>query len=98
MVDSASKEDPVYHWDPKKAKSNHQKHGVYFSDAELVLEDDMAITITEKFTDENRFVTIGMDAFGNILVVVYTYRDDEVRIISARKATPRERKKYEAKR
>ena len=60
-----------------------------------VLEDDEALTLDDDDPDEDRFITIGTDALGRILVVVYTWRDEHIRIISARKATPRERKQYE---
>jgi len=90
-----SEEYPGCQWDPDKSKSNYQKHRVSFADAVIVLEDDMAITISDESSDENRFVTIGMDANFKILVVVYTYCEDDIRIISARKATPTERKQYE---
>jgi len=60
-----------------------------------VLYDHVAITIRDHIDDEEeRFVTLGMDALGRILVVVYTWRDENVRIISARQATPRERRRY----
>jgi uncharacterized DUF497 family protein len=60
-----------------------------------VLEDDAAITISDEHPNEERFVIIGLDALGRILVVVYTWRGDNIRLISARKATPRERQQYE---
>ena len=84
-----------YQWDPKKAKSNYKKHGVRFADAVGVFEDDNAITISDEHERKDRFVTIGMDFLSRILVVVYTFRDIVIRIISARKATARERKMYE---
>jgi hypothetical protein len=87
-----------YQWDAKKAKSNYKKHGIYFSDAVSVFSDEWAITIEDDDPEEQRFVTLGMDSFGRILVVVYTWRDKEIRIISARKATRRQIKQYEEKR
>src|SRR5207245_608241 len=60
-----------------------------------VLHDDYAITIPEEGPDEGRFVTTGMDALGRVLVVVYTWRENRVRIISARAATSRERRQHE---
>ena len=84
-----------YQWDDKKAKSNRRKHGVEFADAVSVLADDFAITIEDDYPDEERFVTIGMDALGRILVVIYTWRGESIRIISARKAIPYERKQYD---
>ncbi len=82
-------------WDSRKAAANLSKHGVDFADAATVVYDDQAITIPEERSGEERFVTIGMDALGRILVVVYTWRDERLRLISARKATPRERRQYE---
>ena len=84
-----------YEWDPAKAISNRQKHKVSFADAVAVFEDPSAITIADEFSAEERFVIIGMDAFGEVLVVVYTWRGvDTVRVISARKATRNERRTY----
>ena len=82
-------------WDPKKAKANFRKHRVSFADAVLVLSDDLAITIEDPRHAEQRFVTIGSDALGHVLVVVYTYREGRIRLISARDATPTERARYE---
>lgn len=76
-----------------------QKHGIDFADAVGVLEDDWALTIKHQHEeDEERFATVGMDLLGRIIDVVYTYRNDDIRIISARKATRKERKVYETKR
>ena len=85
-------------WDPEKAAANRRKHGVDFADAVTALSDEMALTTPEDTEEENRSVTLGMDALGRLLVVVYTWRGDEVRVISARRATPAERREYEAKR
>ncbi len=84
-----------HQWDPNKAKSNLRKHGVGFADAVGVFEDENAITIEDEHESENRFITIGRDFLRRILVVVYTFRGVIIRIISARKATARERKIYE---
>jgi len=84
-------------WDPGKAAANQRKHGIRFADAELVLFDPAAITV-EDFTaeDERRHVSLGADALGRVLVIVYTYSDqEEVRLISARRATRKERRQYE---
>jgi uncharacterized DUF497 family protein len=84
-----------YQWDPDKARLNKRKHGVDFSDAVGVFEDEMAITIEDPdAAGEQRFVTLGMDKLGRIVVVVYTYRRDEIRLISARKANKGEEKQY----
>ena len=88
------KMDIEYELDPKKAASNLRKHGVAFANAAIALEDEMALTIADDSADEKRYVTIGADDTGRILVVVHTYRDAGIRIISARTATPRERKQY----
>lgn len=83
-------------WDPAKAKANLRKHGVHFSDAETAFFDPLALTIEEQDADgEQRFVTLGSDALGRVLVVVYTYLGEAIRLISARRATPTERKHYE---
>jgi len=84
-----------YQWDPEKSRANLQKHGITFADAATIFSDERAITISDEHPDEDRFVTIGMDALGRILVVVYTFRRESIRIISARKATARERNQYE---
>ncbi|MEI8306288.1 MAG: BrnT family toxin [Chloroflexales bacterium] len=84
-----------YVWNPEKARFNREKHGIRFADAVAVLEDVLALTIPDHHADEDRFITIGEDAFGQILVVVYTYRgEDTIRMISARVATRQERRMY----
>jgi hypothetical protein len=86
-------------WDANKAASNLKNHGVDFADAASVLLDDMALTILDDSVDEEaRFVTLGMDALERLLVVVYTWREDTLRLISARPATTGERRRYESKR
>ena len=87
-----------YEWDPNKEKSNFRKHGIKFADAVGVFEDENAITIEDDDARESRFITIGMDFLNRILVVVFTFRNIVIRIISARKATARERKIYEEQR
>ena len=85
-----------YAWDPDKAAANRTKHGVSFADAVAVFSDDLALTIADEFAAEECFVTIGNDAVGRVLVVVYTWRGtDTIRLISARKATRTERTQYE---
>lgn len=86
-------------WDPAKAAANLRKHGIDFADASLVLEDDLALTVQDIGAEsEERFVTIGADPVGRILVVVYTWRGERIRFISARRATARERRQYEERR
>ena len=83
-------------WDPAKARANLAKHGIHFPDAVSALEDEQALTIRDSSsTEEERWITLGMDALGRILVVVYTWRGEHLRLISARPATPRERRQYE---
>jgi uncharacterized DUF497 family protein len=83
-------------WDHAKARLNFRKHGVIFADAVASLEDEGALTMRDPFSsEEERWVTMGLDAFGRVLVVVYTWRGDTARLISARKATARERRQYE---
>jgi uncharacterized DUF497 family protein len=85
----------IYQWDDEKADSNYRKHGIEFADAVSVFADDYAVTIEDDYPDEERFVIIGTDAFGRVLVVVFTWRGESIRVISARKATPQEQKQYE---
>ena len=89
-----------YEWNPEKAKANLDAHNVDFSEAATVLEDDFALTRDDDDAhDEQRFVTLGMSGIGNLLVVVYTYREpDIIRLISAWKANKPQRKMYEKSR
>jgi uncharacterized DUF497 family protein len=89
--------DDDIEFDPTKAWMNLAKHGVSFSSAEEALCDPMAITIEDPDAiDEQRFVTVGMDAGGRLLVVVHTPRNRRTRLISARKASKRETGQYHA--
>jgi uncharacterized protein len=85
----------AYQWDRNKAATNFNKHGIDFADAVFVFSDDLAVTVNDERFDEERFITIGIDAFGRVLVVVYTLRGNDIRLISARKATRPERTEYE---
>lgn len=84
-------------WDPKKANSNAQKHGVDFREASTVFEDPLSVTFADPDHSEReqRFLIIGMSALGRVLVIAHTESGDTVRIVSARAATPRERRFYE---
>ena len=85
-------------WNPVKARANREKHGVAFPDAEAVLYDANAITREDDVVDDDeRYVTLGMVALGRILVVVYTYRGDAIRQITARRATRNEVRVYEGR-
>jgi uncharacterized protein len=91
----AYNESMSYQWDKEKAAANVSKHGIDFADAVTTFSDDCAITLTDERFEEERFITIGRDALGRILVVVYTWRGNEIRLISARKAMRHERTQYE---
>ena len=86
-----------FEFDPAKAHSNLRKHSVSFAHAEQALRDPMAITIEDPDTvGEQRFVTLGMDALGRVIVVVHTQRGEQTRLISARKASRGEAEQYHA--
>jgi len=89
-----------FEWDRKKADSNRNKHGVSFDEAVTVFYDPLAATFRDPdhSIGENRWVTIGYSAKGRLLLVCHTDRREVVRIISARRATSRERKKHETER
>jgi len=85
-----------YEWDPSKSSANFAKHGILLADAVAALEDDLALTRCDPLTaDEERWITMGTDGFGRLPVVVYTWRGRRIRLISARAASPRERREYE---
>ena len=84
----------LYQWDSKKAAINLRKHKIDFADAVSAFADDFALSFEDKRFDEERYITIGTDSLGRVLVVVYTWRDAEIRLISARKATRSERQQY----
>jgi hypothetical protein len=85
-----------YEWDPAKAESNLKKHGVDFADAALSLEDENALVEPDPDAhDEERYLCLAADPVGRVIVTVYTYRDEKIRIISARSASPGERRRYE---
>ena len=83
-------------WDHQKATANLGKHRIDFADAATALHDDRALTVRDAHAGEDRFVSLGMDALGRVLIVVFTWRGSVARIISARKATAQERRQYEA--
>ncbi len=83
-------------FDPKKNEANIAKHGVSLSEADGVLLDPLALTVEDDSPDgEVRYVTVGLNSMGTMMVVVWAERDDDVRLISARKAEPKERRTYE---
>jgi uncharacterized DUF497 family protein len=87
----------TFEWDEEKSRSNVHKHGVPFKEAKTVFNDPFATTIADPdhSLSEERFLDIGMSAKGRILVVWYTERNDNIRMIGCRKASQAERRKYE---
>lgn len=84
-------------FDPTKATANLRKHKVSFAHAEQALRDPRALTIEDPDSiDEQRLVTLGMDALGRLIVVVHTPRGNKTRLISARKASKGESEQYDA--
>jgi hypothetical protein len=87
-----------FEWDDRKAQENPRRHGVSFEESSTIFGDSFSLTIGDSLhsVEEDRFVTIGMSFRGRIVVVVHAKKGDNIRIISARPATPRERREYEA--
>ena len=84
-------------FDPAKGAKNLRKHRVSFAHAEQVLHDERALTIEDPDSEgEPRYITLGMDALGRVLVVIHTPRGANTRLISARRASPAEAKEYYA--
>lgn len=92
----------IFTWDDRKASSNEGKHGVSFDEAMSAFSDDFALFDhdSEQPSEEDRFVLLGLSSHLRVVVVCHTYRqsDSVIRIISARKATARERKTYSERR
>jgi len=88
-----------FEWDLEKAKGNLKKHQVSFYEAATVFGDPLSMTFydPDHSVDENRYITMGLSNLGKLLMVSHTDRGDRIRIISARKATRRERRYYEEK-
>jgi len=87
----------LFVWDPRKAAANVRKHGVGFREAATALEDPLSTTFSDEAHpgDEQRFITIGMSSQSRLLVVAHTETAKMIRVISARRATRRERLFYE---
>ncbi|MEW6220112.1 MAG: BrnT family toxin [Thermodesulfobacteriota bacterium] len=85
-----------FEWDPNKAQTNFTRHNVTFSEAATVFSDPFDITIADPDHSEGefRFLSIGRSEAGRLLVVGYTERNNHIRIITAREATPREARNY----
>ncbi len=86
-----------FEWDPEKAVRNLAKHGVAFAEAATVFGDPFAVTYSDPDHphQEDRFLTFGLSAEGHLLIVSHTDRESRTRIISARRATRKERRIYE---
>ena len=83
-------------FDPKKDAANIRKHGVSLSEGDGVLNDPLALTVEDEVAEgEQRFVTLGMNVFGSLMVLVHPPRGDGARTISVRKPDPKERRNYE---
>ena len=87
----------TFEWDEEKDLSNQRKHGVSFDEAKTVFGDPRSLTIHDEqhSKDEDRYIDMGMTSRGRVIVVSYTERGPNIRIISCRKATKAERKTYE---
>ena len=84
-----------FEWDPKKAEINFEKHRVRFAEAATIFIDNNLLTMLEESGEEERYIAIGREYAGRILFVVYAVRGESIRLISARKATAKERAEYE---
>ncbi len=87
----------VFEWDEVKAKANFKKHKVSFEEGKTIFNDPLLFTFPDNkhSADEERYVNVGLSANGRILILTHTERQGKIRIISCRKATPRERSFYE---
>lgn len=87
----------LFEWDNKKAKKNQINHEISFDEASTAFGDVLSLTIYDPMHSEaeDRFILIGTSVNNRLLVVVHTERNDHIRIISARRATNKERKYYE---
>lgn len=87
-----------FEWDPNKARRNFKKHAVTFDEAVTVFYDPLSATFDDPdhSVGERRLITIGFSAQGRLMAVCHTERGSAVRVISARLATARERKRHEA--
>lgn len=86
-----------FEWDPIKAASNLQKHGVSFGEAASVFGDTLSITVPDPdhSLDEERYIIVGLSNLGRLLIVAHSDREEKTRIISARELTSYERTTYE---
>ena len=83
-------------FDPKKDAANIQKHGISLTEGDGVTDDPLVLTVEDQTAQgEQRFVALGRNIFGDLRIVVYTYRGDDVRLISARRPKPKDVRAYE---
>jgi uncharacterized DUF497 family protein len=87
----------TFEWDEEKAAKNLKNHRISFEEAKTVFNDPLSITVADPdhSIDEDRYIDIGISSQGRLLVVVYTERGQNIRLISSRKATKREQRAYE---
>ena len=92
----------IFEWDENKARTNFEKHKISFAEAHTIFTDPFLITFEDEFhsAEEERFISIGLSERHRVLLAVYTEREEQdeiiiIRIISCRKATTAERKRYE---
>lgn len=87
----------LFEWDPSKAKRNTEIHGITFDEASTAFRDTLSLTIYDPLhsEQEDRYILIGNSMMGKLLVIIHTERSEAIRIISARKATQKERTQYE---
>jgi uncharacterized protein len=88
-----------FEWDPQKAEANLKKHGVSFEEASTVFGDPLSLTVSDPDHSEHeeRLLLLGRSTTGTLLVVIHVAHGEQIRLISARRATRRERKEYEEK-
>lgn len=86
-----------FQWNTEKAEKNIRKHGISFQEALTVFQDPLSLTYPDldNSADENRYLIIVLSSSGNVLIISHMFRNDSIRIISARKATKKERNFYE---
>lgn len=89
----------TFEWDEEKSKENKRKHGVGFDEAKTVFNDPFSLTVYDPnhSAGEDRYIDLGLSSEGRLLVVSYTERDENIRLISSREATSKERRNHEGR-
>ncbi len=87
----------LFEWDEVKARENVKRHKVPFEEGKTIFSDPLLLTYPDidSSDSEERYINIGLSAKDRVLVLIHTERQGRIRIISCRKATPRERRHYE---